>query len=209
MYKALILDMDGTLLNSEKMVLDSLEILLADYQITLTPEQKRMSIGCTSDTLMAELGLPRAEEMSMRWRELMSGMLDKVGLFEGTEAVLNAPIRRGIVTSEVRGELDINLQRLGIADKIEFSVCADELPYQKPHPQPLLHCIASMGLAPEEVLFVGDTDYDIRCAAAAGVDFGLAYWGAKSTEGFGAARYIFQKPEEMLRYIRLYQRETV
>lgn len=200
MYKALILDMDGTLMNSEKMVHDSLEILLADYGVTLTPEQKKMSIGCTSDTLMAELGLPAAE-VSERWRELMSGMLHQVGLFDDVDVLLKAPIRRGIVTSEVRRELEINMNRLHMVGSVEFTVCADELPHQKPHPQPLLHCVKSMGLRSEDVLYVGDTEYDIQCAAAAGVDFGLALWGAKSAEGFEQARYIFRHPAEILPYI--------
>lgn len=202
MYKALILDMDGTLLNSEEMVLVSLREVMAEYGVAITPVQEKMSLGCTAETLMQELGLgERSEEVAERWRVIMGDRLHRVLLYDGCDLVLDAPLRRGVVTSQVRGELSANLARLHIANRFEFTVCADELPFQKPHPEPLLHCLRKMGIRREEALFVGDSVYDMGCALAAGVDFGLALWGAGDAAEFAQAKYVFRHPEDILAYI--------
>lgn len=203
MYRALILDMDGTIINTRKIVLDSLDVLAEEWDLNLTHEQRMRSLGCTSETFMAELGqMEHADELSHRWRQLMASMLDRIELFGGFGEVLGAPIRMGIVTNETNAELKENLRHLRLGGVFEYTVCADDLPHQKPHPLPLLHCIGAMGLEPREALFVGDTLYDMECAQAAGVDFGLALWGAGNADGFGKADYLFREPRQILAYIK-------
>lgn len=201
-YRALILDMDGTLLNSEKVVLDSLAMLAEEYSLQLTPAQYRAGLGCTAENLMTDLGLADPIRAAGRWREIMVGMLDDIPLFDGTEPVLVAPIRRGVVTSQTREELDCNMARLHIAHRFECTVTVDDTPYQKPHPRPLLYCLERMGLSVEDALFVGDSVYDYECALAAGVDFGLATWGAKDIDQFPLAAFQFRSPPDMLAHIR-------
>lgn len=200
-YRALILDMDGTLLNSGKMVRHSLDMLGAEAGIRLTEEQHRRGLGCTATTLMEELGFADPAAAAEHWREIMDDMLDEVPLYEGVQEVLNAPVRRGVVTSQTRSELARNLGRLHIEDRFEHTVTVDDTPYTKPHPAPLLHCLEQMGLAREEALFVGDSEYDYGCAQAAGVDFGLATWGADNIAEFENALYLFREPPEMLEVV--------
>jgi phosphoglycolate phosphatase-like HAD superfamily hydrolase len=51
-----------------------------------------------------------------------------------------------------------------------------------------------------EIVYIGDTKYDKQCAEGAGVKFGLALWGAKSSEGFESS-YILQAPCDILNII--------
>ena len=48
-----------------------------------------------------------------------------------------------------------------------------------------------------ETLYVGDSVYDMRCAASAGVDSGLALWGCGGVR-HSRATYYFSRPEEIL-----------
>jgi len=52
----------------------------------------------------------------------------------------------------------------------------------------------------EETVYIGDTKYDKECAAGAGIKFGLALWGAKSTEGIEPA-YLLNSPEDIIKII--------
>lgn len=200
-YQALILDMDGTLLNSKKMVTESLTLLAKEYGISLTPAQYLRGFGCTAETLMEELGLPHPDRAADRWRAIMEDMLGDVPLFAGVDQVLAAPIRRGVVTSQTREELTRNLERLSLEGAFEYTVTVDDTPFHKPHPRPLLHCLERMEVGPEEALFVGDSSYDYGCAKAAGVDFGVATWGADKADHFPGATHRFQAPPDMVRYI--------
>lgn len=199
MYQALILDVDGTLLNSEPMIIATLPALLEEYGVPYTPDLLHRSIGCPSEQFMEQCGLgDRAEEATRRWISMMAQQLDKMELFDGVQAVLDAPIRRGVVTSQARVELVANFHCQGITDRFEATVCLDDTPFSKPHPRPLLYCLEQMALSPQDVLFVGDTQYDRLCAQAAGVDFALALWGAGSPTGFEDATYILDHPEQLL-----------
>lgn len=200
-YQALILDMDGTLLNSKQMVRDSLRQLAVDYHLApLTEEHFVMAYGCETGVLMEHLGLPLSA--ADRWREIMSEMLQQVPLYSGVSQVLDAPIRRGLVTSQTRQELIANMRIHHMQDVFEHTVSVNDTPHAKPHPLPLQSCIEAMQLQADEALFVGDSVYDYECALAAGVDFGLACWGAEDDTLFEHSSYFFRQPEEMLIPIR-------
>lgn len=200
-YRALILDMDGTLLDSHSMVMRSFRQLAEEYGIEPTERHYSLAFGSVAEDLMVELGLDDPNRAAERWREIMVDMLDTVPLFAGAQALLAAPIRRGVVTSQCSDELARNLGRLGIGGLFEFTVSVDATPYCKPHPRPLLYCLEQMGLEPQQALFVGDSNFDYGCAKSAGVDFGLACWGAEHPDGFPDAEHHFQTPEEILELI--------
>jgi len=54
---------------------------------------------------------------------------------------------------------------------------------------------------PEQTVYIGDAIYGLQCAKGAGVKFGLALWGAKTTEGFETADFIFTEPKDILNLI--------
>lgn len=140
-----------------------------------------------------------AEELFRSYRE----NLHLLKLFDGIPEVLSSGRRLGIVTSENRSELIANLARFHIPQNLfETFVCADDTPYEKPHPYPLLHCLEQMGLSPDQAIYVGDSPLDIQCATRAGVAFGLAGWGARDPSQFTGAAHCFSHPREMLALVR-------
>jgi len=61
-------------------------------------------------------------------------------------------------------------------------VCGDTLPTRKPHPAPILRCLAHHDVAPEHALVIGDSELDVIAARAAGVRSLLVAWGYGSLE---------------------------
>ena len=71
---------------------------------------------------------------------------------------------------------------------------------EKPEPGPLLKYMERTGAKPSEVLYVGDTVYDMQCARGAGVDFALARWG--NPDGRVDADYDEPTPMALLEKLR-------
>lgn len=210
-YEALVLDMDGTIIDSLKAVTDSLEETASAWNLTLTDELIRLAMFSSAREF--KLALPHEIDSDRFMRDLeecTKAHFLKVKIFPGMEKVFQAPIKRGIVTSESHEELLYNLNRLGFSSTLfEALVGADDTPYEKPHPYPLLHCLKRMNTEPCRALFVGDSVNDIRCANAAGVDFGLALWGAATPEQdkFKSAAYLLKQPEDILELL-IYNQHT-
>ena len=76
-------------------------------------------------------------------------------------------------------------------------VCADDTERHKPHPDPMRFYMGRTRAQTNEILYIGDSVYDYGCASSTGVDFGLAVWGAKTTEG-REATHFFAQPREII-----------
>ena len=89
-------------------------------------------------------------------------------------ALRSAGIRLGAVTNvQVIGEAEVRalLAPIGLDDLLEVVVTSTAVGAEKPHPRGILHALDSLGVAPNDALFVGDEDADAGAAAAAGVAF--------------------------------------
>jgi len=69
------------------------------------------------------------------------------------------------------------LDKLGIRKYFDVVVCGDDLTNKKPHPEPLLHAANKLGVLPEQCLMIGDSSSDVKAANAANmpvlcVDYG-------------------------------------
>jgi HAD superfamily hydrolase (TIGR01509 family) len=91
------------------------------------------------------------------------------GLTDALERLTEMGVALGIATSKARARLDLDLERLGIADYFAFTVSGDEVPHGKPAPDPIIAVAAGLGVAPENGLYVGDGENDIIAAHAAGM----------------------------------------
>ncbi|MEI3525434.1 MAG: HAD-IA family hydrolase [Eubacteriales bacterium] len=69
----------------------------------------------------------------------------------------------------------------------------------KPAPDPMLAYLEKTGAAKEEVLYFGDTCYDMECARSAGVDQALVLWGCLRPEGIEST-YQVEKVEDILSF---------
>lgn len=201
-YKAIIFDVDGTLVDNEEQVLTSLQELLS----TITTKKYSFEdlyfvLGIPGTKALSILGIQNIEQEHERWYEIHHSYSYMESLFPGIREVLKElkeqKVHLGIVTSRVRKEYEQLLEKYQFADYFEAAACANETERSKPAPDPLLAVLEKLQVAPEEALYVGDSIYDMQCAASAGVDGALALWGACEPDKI-TSRYKIEKPEDIL-----------
>lgn len=196
MYNCVILDVDGTLIDTEAAVIGSLKKLLEERGHEVPADHElRFVLGIPGRDSLPRFGMKDVEEACERWNAFMKDFAEQIRPYDGIREALrrlkNAGITTGIVTSKTRQELENDFVPFGLMDQLDYVVCADDTEKHKPCPDPLMKFLELSGADPARSVYVGDTKYDAECASAAGVDFALALWGAPAPgEVRGAAHWL-------------------
>ncbi|MGC4855417.1 HAD family hydrolase [Micromonospora sp. DT4] len=174
----MLFDMDGTLVDSEKLWDIALQELAREYGGELSADARRSIIG----TAMAEsmrllhddLGQPeRDPDSSAAWinariLELFrTGLPWQPGAFELLHAVRAAAIPTALVTSSPRALVEIALDTLG-RDNFDVVVAGDEVVAAKPHPEPYLTAARRLGAPIERCVAIEDSPTGVASALASG-----------------------------------------
>lgn len=200
-YRQLVFDIDGTLLDTEYAILHSLqEVLCRQCGRQVPVEALTFALGIPGADALAMLAVPDIPAALLLWERRMAAYTGHVQLFPGVRQTLFALERAGcvsgIVTSKTRAEYRQDFVPYGIADAFSAVVCAGDTARHKPHPDPLLRYMELTGTTAEQLLYIGDSVYDSRCAQSAGVDFALACWGTRRRDI--PARYTPETPQALL-----------
>jgi haloacid dehalogenase superfamily, subfamily IA, variant 1 with third motif having Dx(3-4)D or Dx(3-4)E len=202
MYKYIIFDIDGTILDTEFAGLASLQRLLREeLDKEFSFEELSFSLGIPGEVTLNKLGIKNVSDAFNKWYRYSSDYFHHVKVFddirETLEELKSRGVSMGIVTSKTRSEFDKDFIPFGIVKYFEYIICADDTDKHKPNPEPILKFIELSEASKQECIYIGDTKYDSDCAFSAGVDFALALWGAKSSKGIGA-KYVLKGPREIL-----------
>lgn len=194
-YRLVVFDWDGTLMDSEARICGAFAAAAADLGLHAPPAaQVRGIIGLGLEDALAVLfpgrnDVPR-RELVERYRV---HFLDEAGppmpLFPAVAEVLakleSLGFLLGVATGKSRRGLDRALLQSGLSRHFVATRCADEA-WPKPHPQMLLDLLEVTGTEAGEALMIGDTEYDLQMAAAAGVDAAGVSWGAHEVDRLAA-----------------------
>ncbi|MBC1316738.1 HAD family hydrolase [Listeria booriae] len=202
MYKTVIFDVDGTLLDTERVVLHALQVALGNAGLDYELADLRFALGITGAKALAQLGVENQESVMADWFAMEAKLTEDVEIFDGIVEVLEKLDGIGVVTSKNADEMETGFYPFNLAERFDAIVCASDTENHKPHPDPLLRCMAMLGADPATTLYVGDATYDMECAHAAGANFALALWGAKTTDGFERANHVLETPSDVLKYVR-------
>jgi HAD superfamily hydrolase (TIGR01662 family) len=205
-YKAIILDIDGTLLDTyETNMIPLIRIIREELGQTWTLEQLRPFYWQTGLKTMRDLGFANPEAMYTRWVAAVNANEDKIKPFAGIHKVLEdlraAGFRLAVVSSKMHEQYKIDMGGHGLDVFMETAVLVEDTVNHKPHPEPMLECLRRLQLQPEEALYVGDAINDSLAARNAGMDFGFATWSPVSPPEIPGAKYRFDSPEDMLRQL--------
>ncbi|TPV43491.1 HAD family hydrolase [Bacillus dicomae] len=204
--KEIIFDIDGTMLDTEKAVLYSLQRTLRDEGMNYSLEKLHFALGIPGVAALQEIGVENIKAVHEKWIRNMADFKNEITVFKGIaeviEIVSSYKVRTGIVTSKTRQEFIDDFQPFGLHSYFEHSICVEDTMKHKPHPEPLVTCLKRLNIDAQEAIYIGDSVYDLQCAKQAGAKFGLALWGAKTKKGFEEADYIFQTPHEILSLVK-------
>ncbi|MFF4880043.1 MULTISPECIES: HAD family hydrolase [unclassified Micromonospora] len=174
----MLFDMDGTLVDSEKLWDVALQELARDYGGELSIAARRSIVGTSMADSMRilhdDLGQPeRDPALSAAWintriLELFrTGLQWRPGALALLRAVRAADIPTALVTSSGRPLVEIALDTLG-RDSFDAVVCGDEVVAAKPHPEPYLTAARLLGVPIGRCVAIEDSPTGVASALAAG-----------------------------------------
>jgi HAD superfamily hydrolase (TIGR01509 family) len=175
---AVLFDMDGTLVDSEKVWAVALNELAARAGGRLSPAARLAMIGSSMASSMAilraDLDQPdRPEAPDVAWLTDRVGELFEAGLVwrpgaaDLLRAVRAAGLPTALVTSTGRRLVEVALDTLG-RDNFDVVVCGDEVSVAKPAPEPYLTAARLLGVPIADCVAIEDSPAGVTSAVAAG-----------------------------------------
>jgi len=210
--KALLLDLDGTLADTAPDLAAALNAVLQEEGRRPLPFHEirpHVSFGAPKLVRLgfgADLTAEEFERLRGRLLEHYArGVCEETRLFDGFEAVLahleSLGIPWGIVTNKPGWLTDPLLEAMGLHRRVRSVVSGDTLARRKPHPEPLLHAAAEIGVGAGECVYAGDARRDIEAGQAAGMLTVGVSWGYILEEdpvGAWGATHVIDHPSELI-----------
>lgn len=179
--KAVLFDLDGTLLDTSDFIFSAFEHTLAHHdQEVLDRETMGKMMGRALSECYEEFapGID-PEELMERHRIFQSGNKHLVKPFPHTIKLLKKLKKEdhkiAIVTSRV-GSAQESMDDTGISKYIDVLIDSTSTKQHKPHPEPVMKALEKLTVKPEAAVMVGDGDADVHSGKAAGViTIGVTY----------------------------------
>lgn len=196
-YDAVLLDMDGTVLDTLEDLTDAVNAALRQFGLLeVGADRARASLGHGALWLIGHCvpeGSP--EELTARVLEWYRPYYDahcriKTKPYEGVVPLLERLRGAGLRLAVISNKQDGAVKELAAAFFPGLLDCAvgERLGVRrKPYPDSALAAAETMGVAPERCIYVGDTEVDIETAANAGMACAAVCWGFRSREQLVAA----------------------
>jgi phosphoglycolate phosphatase len=209
--KAVLFDLDGTLLDSAPDLVATLNHLRAGLDLAAMPVSELRRFVSRGAIGLIKAGMPPCDEATLATRR--ASFLDHYQdnsfvnsrPFEGVEAMLSGLAGRnipwGIVTNKMEFLSFPILEKVGWLSTAAVVICGDTVPYIKPHPEPVLAACKAIGVDPGSTLMVGDDPRDIEAGIRAGSHTAFAVYGyadAGNELGKDGNTVLINKPEEIL-----------
>ncbi len=211
MPKAIIFDVDGTLVDTVDLHAASWAETLRHFGRDVTHEEVRRQIGKGGDQLMPvflppEMVERRGEEIESFRKDLyMREYIGKARPFPGVPELfrrIRAAGQRVVLASSAKGEELEHYKRLaGIAELLDGATSADDAERSKPFPDIFLAALDRLSpIGAAEAVVVGDTPYDAEAAMKAGIrPVGVLCGGFPEAELRAAGCLaIYRDPAELL-----------
>lgn len=206
--RAVLLDIDGTLIDSNDAHAHAWVDAFAEAGITVPFDQVRDLIGMGGDKLMPEVSgieedTPEGQRLAERRKAIfLEKYLPGVKPLPGTRDLLDRLQATGfklvVATSAKSDELDALLRVAGASELKPDATTSDDAERSKPDPDIVEAALAQTGCRSDEVLMLGDTPYDIEAAMMVGVAVIAFRSGGWDDDDLWRALAIYDHPADLL-----------
>ena len=178
--RALLFDFDGLIVDTEWPIYQAWCQTFRDYGHSLSLETFNQCIGTNFDTWSPKTHLEELTGTRIDWDPLdcarqssieknLEGAPAMPGIPESVHAGGKSGFKLGVVSSSSHRWVDGWLQRIGLFDQFNLTVCRDDAPRIKPAPDLYLEAARQLDLNPGSCLVVEDSVNGVKAAKAAGM----------------------------------------
>ena len=204
MIKAVLFDLDGTLLDTAKDLGNALNHVLQsngkeglDFAVSRpfvsggTPALINLGFGIKSD--QPEFEPLKQAFLSFYENNLCQFTQSFTGVDKALQAIETRSLKWGIVTNKPGYLTDPLLKAMELDSRSSVTISGDTYQLRKPDPYPLLQAAKIIDVSPEHIVYIGDDERDIVAAKAAGmisVSVGWGYPGGQDPKSWQADHHI-------------------
>ena len=217
--RAVLLDLDGTLVDTAPDMVGSLNRVLKRHSKEAADVEQAGKLVSNGGKALIEFGfgdsigegdIPGVEQLVQEFLDdYKQHVANDSFVYEGMHEVLEYcegnSLKWGVITNKPLHLAKDLLDSLGLLKRCAILLGGDSLPVKKPDPVPMLHTCMVLSLAPSECLYVGDHLRDIQAGNAAGMDTASALWGyisdTEKPEAWGA-NFILNSPNGLLTLVK-------
>ncbi|MCM0625214.1 pyrophosphatase PpaX [Lysinibacillus sp. OL1_EC] len=200
--KALLFDFDGTLLNTNDLIIQTfMHVLNERFPGQYSPKDCLKFIGPSLKQTFNDIAPGEEDdliEMYRAWNiahhdDLVSQYPDVVSTLEQLKA---QGIKLAIVSTKRNETIDRGLAILGATQLFDVRIGTDDVNNVKPDPEPVLLALERLGIEKDYAIMIGDNSHDIEAGHRAGVRAAGVAWAIK-----GEAYLQQYQPEYMLQHM--------
>ena len=209
-YKAVIFDLDGTLINTLEDLAGAMNFALAQLnQPTHSLDACQQMIGSGVSMFVKRALLPEKQHLAPKILDLMrrryaDHCFDKTAPYHKIEELLENLQSRGVTlavcTNKDQHPAELTIRHFFGPDAFTAIAGANNGVAIKPDPASTLRIVKNMELKPADCLFVGDSDIDIQTAINANIHAVGVTWGFRTQQQLeqAGAKTIISSPMELL-----------
>ncbi len=173
--EALIFDFDGLILDTETPEFDVLNEIYAEYNVELSIEKWSGAVEFDPVSDLEQLtgkNIPRQPVLD-RWRTEADARIAANLILPGVVDLLNEADQHGldlaVASSSPHAWVDTHLTRLGLFDRFQHIICADDVTRTKPSPELFLLALRKLNVRADQAVVFEDSPNGVRAANAAGI----------------------------------------
>ena len=196
-YACILFDLDGTLLNTNDLILQTFNYTLQEILgITVPKEQIFATYGRPLSEIMAEFDAEKADLLLDTYRAYNAKIHDQyVTLFDQVEETLaalkNYGLKLSVVTSKKSDIARHGLAYFKLEHYFDAFVGPEDTCEHKPSAEPALEALRRLGCPPEAAIMVGDSPYDILCGQRAGCQTAAVRYSVHNVQELAALNPTF------------------
>ncbi len=205
MKLGLIFDAGGTLINKKKAVIRAYREVA--FELTgkkLSKAKLQSFFGLSDAEILKQLGLDSSEKTVHLLHEKILRYAKNISCYPGVENMLKELKALGchlsVITSKKRDVFENDVAATKLKEYFDVIICQEDTLYCKPNPSPLFRSMILGRRNSDELLYIGDTVFDQKCAEAANIRFAQALWGnptlLKNTYD------SFSHPEDVIAWVK-------
>lgn len=214
--KAVLFDLDGTLVNSLEDLTDAINFMLADFgKKTLSTAEIVRLVGKGARNLVrralesdAPADIERGLGLFVAFNT--AHIADKSSLYPGVRELLGALAANGLRLAAISNKQEslsrLILESFGLASCFDVICGGDTFPEMKPSPMPLLKVVDGFGLAPAQAIMIGDSINDIQAGKRAGITTIGCTWGYGGLGELAEADHLANNCNEVAEILKQLER---